>query len=82
MPFEVLRTATSRDDGSSSSSSSESDDDDDGDGDAHRPARPRRAHVEWAGVAELETEKMEAVGAAIEVASALMGVDSIIVDSR
>ena len=49
----------------------------DGDGESIRTVRVARA---W--VAELESTKLEAMRSAVELASALLGVDGVLVDER
>ena len=66
-------------------SSSSSDEDDDAPVDGARNRKQKKlgpVRVEWAGVAELESEKLEAIHTAIEVAGTLMGVDAVITDTR
>ena len=61
------------------------DEDDDAPVDGARQRKQKKlrpVRVEWAGVAELESEKLEAIHTAIEVASTLMGVDAVITDTR
>ena len=87
MPSEVMRAARAPRCQDSSSESSDSDGDGGGDNgvDCRQHERRRRRGpvcVEWAGVAELESEKLEAIHSAIEVACSVMGVDQIIVDPR
>ena len=94
LPCEVLRMARppAAGGGASGSSSSSSDDDGDDDGDGSRRRRTKTTRrqpqaagpvrVEFAGVAELESEKLEAVYSAIEVACSVMGVDQVIIDPR
>lgn len=53
----------------------------------HRRDQARRAAtsapcVEWAGLVELESEKLEAIGSAIEVACAIVAVDGVLIDQR
>ncbi len=92
-PFEVMRVET-RDgrgggDGEDCSSSS-SDDDGGGDGDDEQRGNSggaggcpsRGARLERAAVVELQSEKLEALHGALELAGALMGVDDVIVDTR
>ena len=83
MPREVLRLK--REDADEDSSSSSSDEDDDAPVDGARNRKQKKlgpVRVEWAGVAELESEKLEAIHTAIEVAGTLMGVDAVITDTR
>lgn len=84
-PVEVLRlsyplanVAAAEADGESSSSSSSSGAED---GDDEKGARSA-PQIESARVVELESEKLEAIYSAIEVASALLGVDGVIADTR
>eukprot|EP00966_Prymnesium_polylepis_P203363 4711476-Prymnesium_polylepis.1 len=80
----------SDEDSSDDDSDDDSDSDDGSEGDGGegegakggeaRAGRPVR--VESALLVELESSKLEAMRAAVEVACALMAVDSVIVDSR
>lgn len=92
-PCEVLvtkreRGADAKEDSSSSSSSSSDDDGgDEEDGwDRRRASRAARrlgpSRIEWAGAVELESEKVEAILGAVEIACSIMGVDEVVVDTR
>ena len=56
--------------------------DDEGSGDDDACGRPRATRVESAVVIELESGKLEAMRAAVELACALMAVDDVLVDAR
>ena len=68
--------ASDSSDGSDSGGSSEEED-----GSAAR-VQPRATRVASAGVVELESGKLEAIRAAVELACALMAVDDVLMDSR
>ena len=72
-PMEVLRINADGDDDSESSS---------GDEDGQQEPAHRSACVEWAGVVELESEKLEAIYSAVEVACSIISVDEVITDLR
>ena len=71
-PFEVLRLSIggrSRDDDSTDSSSGDEDDDA-----ARRRNADKGAQVQWAGIVELESEKLEAIASAVEVVCSVLSV--------
>jgi hypothetical protein len=88
-PMEVLRAhsggESDSESDSESGSGSESESDHEGDG-ASRRDRPTATatalRLEWADVAELESEKLQSVHSAIDVACSIIGVDGIVTDTR
>lgn len=81
-PCEVLRVQASGSAESDSGSDSTSEDETGGGGGGGAPARGPSLAVESAVVVELEKSKLQAMADAVELASALVGIDAVILDTR
>ena len=81
-PCDVLTVVQEAPADDASSGSSSDEDEDAGQQTARSKGKLGPLRVEWPGVVELESEKLEAISGAIEVACSVMSVDQIVVDTR
>lgn len=81
-PCDVLTVVREPPAEDASSGCSSDEDEDAGQQTARSKGKLGPYRVEWPGVVELESEKLEAISGAIEVACSVMSVDEVVVDTR